>query len=487
MTAATPREGVQLFRIRSPRTAGRKPGGRRSSKVALLTALAAVGVAGPANADLAAVGPVDPATQVPAWFQDTNGLKLGLCLTAPFCLSTAADFADPDGEAFYFNAGADLTINGTGKARLVLAQEAVSAPSGPAAFMRVRVAVTAAAANARYTVTHPFGRVTITTDGRGNGRSTVDSGCALAPCPTFGGALSGEIGPFLTWTPDAALPPNHIGDGLTPHTVTGGTNGNSFTVAGPGGSTTDLFTVAGVLAGPPVPVLNRTPSLDFGSQPLATATAPQTATIRSFGVPDAAGASNLAITGAGISGPGAADYRIVSSTCPPSMPSGASCGIGLQFVPTAAGPRPASLDVTSNAAPGVHHVALNGTGVDLRAAALAARNAMRISKLRTTHRMTRARVLRQGLRLSMHLPQDAEILKISILRVRNGKANRKPVWLGYRVVGRLGPAGLYRLRLDSRTLRRRLKAGLYQLNVTPGVSKKQLGVTATTRIRITSG
>ena len=476
-----------MSNIRSPRTAGRKRGGLRSLKIALITALAALGVAVPANADLAAVGPIDPATQVPAWFQDANGLKLGLCLTAPFCLSTTADFADPDGEAFFFNADAALTINGTGKARLVLAQEAVSAPSGPAAFMRVRVLITGAAANARYSVTHPYGRVTITTDGRGNGRSTVDTGCALAPCPSFAGALSGQIGPFLTWTPDAALPPNHIGDGLTPHTVTGGTNGNSFTVSGPGGSTTNLFTVAGVLAGPPVPVFNGTPSLDFGSQALGAAGAPQTATIRSFGVPDGGtGESNLALTGAAISGPGAADYRIVNSTCPPSMPSGASCGIGVQFVATAAGARPASLDITSNAAPGAQHIALNGTGVDQAALlAAAARNRMRLTKLRTTHRMSRARVLRQGLRLSMHLPQDAEVLKISILRVRNGKANRKPVWLGYRVVGRLGPAGLYRVRLDSRTLRRRMKAGLYQLNVTPGVGKKELGATSTTRIRIT--
>ena len=99
--------------------------------------------------------------------------------------------------------------------------------------------------------------------------------------------------------------------------------------------------------------------------------------------------------------------------------------------------------------------------------------------------MSRVRVLRRGLRLSMRLPAQTEVLKIAVYRVRNGRANREPVWLGYRVVGRIGRSGLYRVRLDSRALRQRLKAGLYQLNVTPGLSKRQLGRTTTTRIRIT--
>jgi hypothetical protein len=84
----------------------------------------------------------------------------------------------------------------------------------------------------------------------------------------------------------------------------------------------------------------------------------------------------------------------------------------------------------------------------------------------------------------MRLPQGTEIVKVAILRVRNDRVRRKPIWLGYRVPSH---AGLYRLTLDSRALRRRLKAGLYQVNVTPGVSKRQLGRTATTRVRITRG
>jgi hypothetical protein len=458
---------------------------------ATLAAVAAATLAVPAEADLAAVGPIDPATQEPAWFQDSNGLKLGLCLDGPpFCLTTAAEFNAPDGEAFYWQAGADLTIGAAGKAKLVLAQEATNPAGGRAAFMRVRVLLTRAQPNSTYRVTHPFGTVTITTDANGGGRSTVDTGCTLGPCPSFAGALSGAVGPFLTWAPGGGAPPaGYVGDSVTPHTVTGGTNGNSFTVSGVGGGTTNLFTVAGKLAGPPVPVFNGPAGLDFGGQALGTPTAPRGATVTSFGVPDPTGASTLAVSGIGVSGPAAADFRIVSSTCGGAvMPSGAACAIGVQFVPSAAGPRTASLDVATNAASGVSHIALAGDGVDPRATAAVAAAAFRarfkVAKLRTTHRMSRARVLRRGLRLSMRLPQGAEIIKISVLRVgRNGRVNRRPVWLAYRVLP--SRAGLYRLSLDSRALRRRLKAGLYQINVTPGLSRHQLGGTATTRVRIT--
>src|SRR5262249_51576141 len=160
-------EGVPLFTFRSPgaRTARRTPLRHgRAAVAALVAAVAGAALASPAQANLAAAGPIDPATGLPAWFQDSSGIKLGLCLTAPFCLATATDFAAPDGEAFWFNAGADLTINGSGKAKLVLAQEAVSPPTGPAAFMRVRVVLTGAAPNTTYTITHPYGTMTITTD-----------------------------------------------------------------------------------------------------------------------------------------------------------------------------------------------------------------------------------------------------------------------------------------------------------------------------------
>jgi hypothetical protein len=468
----------------SPRTAGGGAGALRFAALALAAAIASLVVVGPAQANLAAVGPVDPATQVPAWFQDNNGLKLGLCLAGPpYCLTSAAEFNAPDGEAFFFQAGADLPINGSGTAKLVLAQEATNPAGGRAAFMRIRVVLTHAAQNTDYVVHHPFGDVKIHTDDVGGGKDTVDAGCTLGPCPSFAGALTGQIGPFLTWTPDPALPANHIGDAVTPHTVTGGTNGNSFSVVGPGGGSTNVFTVAGVLAGPPVPVYNGPDGLAFGSQPNGTPSAPKTATITSFGVPDASGVSNLTVSSATISGPAAADFKLVSSNCGAAMASGAACALGVQFTPTAAGTRSASLDVATNAASGVNHVALSGAGIAPSAtvAGASARSRMTIRKLRTTHRLTRARVSRRGLRLTMRLPQGTEVLKVSVLRVRK---NQRPelVWFAYRHPSK---AGLYLLRLSSRKLRQRLKTGLYVVNVTPGVSKSQLGQTTSTRIRIT--
>jgi hypothetical protein len=182
--------------------------------------------------------------------------------------------------------------------------------------MRVRVRITGGRPSTTYTATHPFGIVSVTTNPQGTGTETVDTGCPVGPCPSFAGALSGDVGPFLTWAPGGgAPPPGFVGDAATPHTVTGGTNGNRFSISGGGlNLTTTEFVVAGKLAGPPVPVFHGPAGLDFGGQALGTPATPQGATVTSFGVPDPAGASNLAISGIGVSGAAAADFRIVSTT-----------------------------------------------------------------------------------------------------------------------------------------------------------------------------
>lgn len=131
------------------------PGGRRRrrSVAGVLTALVALLLTvlglSPAHATLAAAGPVDPATGFPAWFEDTAGLRLGLCLDSPNCLATSAELTPPDGEAFWFQAEASLpTVPGMRDALLVLATEAAYAGDGPgqeSAFNRVRVRVNVAA------------------------------------------------------------------------------------------------------------------------------------------------------------------------------------------------------------------------------------------------------------------------------------------------------------------------------------------------------
>jgi hypothetical protein len=77
-----------------------------------------------------AMGPVDATTNFPTWYGDSNGQRLELCLDGPpNCFAAASDLVAPDGEAFYFDATANLNTNG-GKSLLVLATEAAFAGPG---------------------------------------------------------------------------------------------------------------------------------------------------------------------------------------------------------------------------------------------------------------------------------------------------------------------------------------------------------------------
>jgi hypothetical protein len=480
-----------LSTIRSPRSPGTKPAGRRSLKFALLTALVAVAaaaLAAPAGASLSAVGPVNPRTGYPDWYQDGTGLQLSLCLDGlPLCSAAPADLAPPDGEAFWWRATTTLT-SGSVKAVMALGQEAAWLDGGRISFGRIRVAITGATPGGVYSVRHPYGSMTLTADASGVAKQTTDIGCAAAPCD-WAAALGTGLGPaLLHWDASPPAPqPGYIGDAATPHKVVGSPTGfNAFSVSGPGiAQSTDLLTVEGKLAGPPVPDFDVTGSGDFGA---TTPGAPvrRTITITSMGVPDATlGRSNLALAPAAIAGPGAGAFSIVGDSCSGHvLASGQTCGVTVQLNPGALGSYNATLGLGTNAGGRVAAANLGGSVVTAAVANASARSRMSIRRLRTTHRLSRARVLRRGIRLTMQVPANAEIVKFSILRVRgNGRVNRKPIWLGYRVPP--SRAGIWRVTLDSRALRRRMKAGLYQVNVTPGVSKRELGRTSTTRIRVT--
>src|SRR4051794_5787397 len=117
----TPREGVQLS-IRSPRWVLARQPCLRMALAMMATAVAllagAIG-ARPAHAALSAVGPVNPATGFPDWFQDGSGLKLQPCLDGPpLCLAAKGDLTAPDGEAFWFQAEATVPVGAAGEARL---------------------------------------------------------------------------------------------------------------------------------------------------------------------------------------------------------------------------------------------------------------------------------------------------------------------------------------------------------------------------------
>jgi len=481
--------------IRSPRaataTTARPARHLRSALTALLAAVAMTALAAPAHAALSGTGPVNPATGFPDWYQDGDGIKLQPCLDGPpLCLTAAADLVPPAGEGFYWNAQADVPV-GNGSAKLVLAQEAAFAPDA-ITFSRIRIVVKGAQPGTTYTFDHPYGTATVTTDATGGGRFSQDFGCGGAPCDWTLAASTSPFTSFLRWDPAVGpgAPSGHVGDGITPHAVTGGSVRNTFGFSGGGLSgSTDQFTVAGKAAGPPVPVFHAPGSETWGAVAPGTSVV-QNIPITSFGVPDAGGASNLTFGNIAIVGPNASEFTLVGNSCTGRvLPSGAACALNIAFAPTAGGLRTAELDVQHNAAGGAARIPLAGTGAVAPGAGVAGVNgagtraALAISKLRTTHRMSRARVLSRGLRLSMILPEGTQIIKVAVLRVRHDKVVRKPVWLGFRVAP--SRPGLYRLTLDSRALRRRMKVGLYVLKVTPGASKQQLGRTTTTRIRIT--
>lgn len=200
---------------------------------------------------LAEVGPVDPRTGFPFWYEDSTGLRLEL-VWAPGD-DTAPIVIDPDesgplrgiaqfpGESFYLSAEARLPLGGgddDAEARVVLALEATFATEDvldgqQIVFGRVRFRVDDGRPDTTYRLTHPYGTVTVTTDEKGEGSATEDIG--LKPLD-FEGALTSSIAPFLRWTPDPGLDPTqYVGDGGAEHTVTGSPLGTNYAmVEGPG-------------------------------------------------------------------------------------------------------------------------------------------------------------------------------------------------------------------------------------------------------------
>jgi len=214
------------------------------------------------------VGPRDPATGYPLWYEDKSGLKLQLCLdpdncfleipnpSLPLHMPTSAN--DPDAnfpdESFYF--AAESIFSGQKKgvnAILILALEGMFFSDAgvivndQAVMSRIRIRVDGLMDKATYTVIHPYGIETFVTDGdagpgtaKGPGISmTRDLG--LVEPLFFNGPLTGDIGPYLI--PEGYTGGPFIGDGgATEVRLTGsplkipnapGVNTNVFRIEGP--------------------------------------------------------------------------------------------------------------------------------------------------------------------------------------------------------------------------------------------------------------
>ncbi len=356
--------------------------------------------AGPASVDLAgtgtggtaAVGPVG-AYGFPEWYLDDNGVRLGQCIDPddPNCVVLGDPFYDPaqplvfpdnfPSEYFYYMVDAladaqDAQCNASaGSVGMRLALEAAFANEGPVdgdqmTFGRIRFRATGGLCpNTDYLFVSPYGADLYQTDAAGAlkpAAGTQDVGCAPTPgvpCD-FSEALSSRImASFVRW--DAGAPAGYLGDGITPHSVTGapyshdGINpANYFAVlradTGAQVAHTDQMAVMGRRQGP----LEATPSaLALGAVLVGDSSAADQFTLANTGLAPIT-IANLAVTG-----DNPADFTLDPGTCAAAVlaPTDACTG-AVTFNPTTTGARRARVEVTHDGANNPLYVPLEGVG-----------------------------------------------------------------------------------------------------------------------------
>jgi hypothetical protein len=137
------------------------------------------------------------------------------------------------------DATAQMSTGSGGKVLAQFALEGAFANGGVAAgdqmaFSRIRFRIDSGLqANAQYKITQPYGVDVVQAGADPNSKPnlfvTQDVGAAPG---AFSAVLGGRVGPFLEWAPSAdpadVPPAGYIGDGVTPHTVTGSDLGTNF-------------------------------------------------------------------------------------------------------------------------------------------------------------------------------------------------------------------------------------------------------------------
>ena len=273
----------------------------------LVALLLVAGVAPVTWAALADLGiPITP-HGYPAWYSDSNGLQLELCVPPPagnaspaagdptlgaMCIGDPIDPAHPlvmTGEGFYWMAFATIDLASGGSASIEFAVESTfggteaPVPGGQITFGRTRIRIDTPVVGS-YSITHPYAAAPVEFvvgdedgDGLADGiNMTADIGAAnfLNPALAFRGTLNTPIGPFLTWpnyasnaalqvraTPEGPVLEQYVGDPNIPSQVVGSPfNTNFFRVVGPEGSNlggagintveTNLFGVMGKVNDP---------------------------------------------------------------------------------------------------------------------------------------------------------------------------------------------------------------------------------------------
>ena len=270
---------------------------KRISAALMSAAVLFAGLSSNAGAALQAVGPTDPVSTVPAWYQDANGLAVQPCLdqntmcvltpafdplltATPSPITTTGPINDLNfpNEAFYFLADGLMSVGPTlsAKARIRLALEFAFlpnvVPNAGTTFLRINMSQIASGLtpNSTYTVTHPYGSFTFTSDATGAAIPTGLTKTAVfraqdpaAPAagiffpPDMQAAATTNIGPFLKGAAGLIVDPvsghTYLGDPKVPVAVTGSPTGNNFfritgpNIGGTGVNTiqTPLFALSG--------------------------------------------------------------------------------------------------------------------------------------------------------------------------------------------------------------------------------------------------
>ncbi|WP_433297190.1 PKD domain-containing protein [Actinoplanes sp. CA-030573] len=197
--------------------------------------------AGPRAGRLTQVGPIAE-HGFPAWYRDSNDVRLEACTTLddPLCPALADEVPDPEqpisfpgnfpGEFFYQLDGAELTLTSGARAVIGLNLEGAFAndevvDGDQMVFGRVRIRFPAPAGE-RYRITHPYGIDDLVATDKGV-NLTEDIGAVAG---AFGQALNSRIGPFLKWDPNVApaAPAGYVGDPGVDHKVIGSPYNTNF-------------------------------------------------------------------------------------------------------------------------------------------------------------------------------------------------------------------------------------------------------------------
>ena len=227
-----------------------------------------------ANAPLAGVGPVSPVHPLPLWYQDAAGVQLEPCLDASTPNCALATGAGLDGHGFnpllpivfptnfpdpinYYQLNTELPLLGNSRGLIYTANLQASftgTSAAPTVFTQIRfVTAVNLTPNSSYTITHPYGVFTLTSDATGRLCPSGAKACSIifpnpAPIGVFNGVLiaNPSINPndaTLGAFPSMVVPPTgFVGDGAGRSLITGSPTGNNLVrIVGPGIGTNASF------------------------------------------------------------------------------------------------------------------------------------------------------------------------------------------------------------------------------------------------------